>query len=465
MNAIEVKRIIDSKLVGIENSIAFFCGDKYKEIIHSRMENLRYYIFDSYQKDRIESIELVDIARAFAKYITIDLKVSQERKKELDKIIGDIIYNVSQNTNSQNYLDTQLSLISEFSQDLNNYKTKINELIEVYKNDYEVNLIYKKLDEYKIKKEQEEAIIRDCKKQVLDEILSIKGNFDIDRLWVLLDAFSDDANEYDKEEVVKRKKEFYTLLGCVGEDLIDLEKDALNKKIVINNTGVCVAKSRYETYFNDRIYDKLKSETNVEDIASELSDLDLSLNIKNIVTYIYNNPLVVAYNTFAYDNDNDPYKFIVFVNNKNLYNVDFTTTVIHELLHYIGGYNSKKFGLHFHKNEKLKHLEEAYVCYLSKKIANEYIDANGFLIEPRDYEQGLYYYDPTNEYFEEVYKLYGDELMKYHFSNDAKYDDVISLLPINDIAESIERIIEAPVSIRKSIIKEEINKLPRRVKR
>ena len=91
MNAIEVKRIIDSKLVGIENSIAFFCGDKYKEIIHSRMENLRYYIFDSYQKDRIESIELVDIARAFAKDITIDLKVSQERKKELDKIIGDII--------------------------------------------------------------------------------------------------------------------------------------------------------------------------------------------------------------------------------------------------------------------------------------------------------------------------------------------------------------------------------------
>ena len=156
---------------------------------------------------------------------------------------------------------------------------------------------------------------------------------------------------------------------------------------------------------------------------------------------------------------------LVFVNNKNLYNVDFTTTVIHELLHYIGGYNSKKFGLHFHKNEKLKHLEEAYVCYLSKKIANEYIDANGFLIEPRDYEQGLYYYDSTNEYFEEVYKLYGDELMKYHFSNDAKYDDVISLLPINDIAESIERIIEAPVSIRKSIIKEEINKLPRRVKR
>ena len=33
MNAIEIKNIIDSKLKDIEKSIAFFCGEKYKDII------------------------------------------------------------------------------------------------------------------------------------------------------------------------------------------------------------------------------------------------------------------------------------------------------------------------------------------------------------------------------------------------------------------------------------------------
>lgn len=462
MNAIEIKDIIDSKLKDIEKSIAFFCGKKYLNIIHERMKNLRYFIFESNQREELEDIELEDIAIAFSKDITYGLDIPHQRKKELEKILGKIIYEASKLDECKDYISNSINEIDELSNN-DKYIKEISNIVEIYKKDYEVNTIYKNREIHKKNKDYIEQTVKELKIRAFKEIFGIDLGDNVTKIWPLLSAFNDENTMLDNQKRVNMKEEFYRLLGFKGSNLSQLEKDARSKNVVIEDYNVLVVKSRFETYFNEEIFNIFKWETNINDIENELNDLNMGFNIKNVISYIYNNPEVLAYNTFAYDENNDQFKIIIFINNENLYHKDFTTTFIHELLHYIGGYNKTKFGLHFYKNEKTEHIEEAYVCYLSNKIAREYIGEHGYILEPRKFKDNTYYYDCTTEYFDEVFRMYGDKLINYHFSSNIGYESVKKEIPLDEIADALDNIVNCVEKddIR-DIVKKEIKKLQKR---
>lgn len=467
MDAIVVKKIIDQSMENIVETIAFSYGEKFKNIIKDRLSNILFYVYDNidYSRQRLENIDLLDIALEFANDITADLNINDEFKKELDNQLGILICLSRHLSNEENLMRAMLKFFPQHSLIEVDLKSKLNELIKRYNDDYEVKKIDNRLMDYEYVMKSFDTKIQQIKAELLKEICHFSPEAcEVNYLWNLLFCFSDSFTIIDDNEKREYQEEFYQLVGCKGNNLIELEKDAHTKGIYVNDDIFYRVKEIYDRRYNDAFIDMASKTSNINDIFKDLKDNGYFISQEAISTYLMKNKDISAAVLSGGNSNKAYFNIIIYNNSLALYSSDSTDIIIHELLHILGGTNKviSKIGLYYNDDIKYLHLEESYVNYLSKKIAEIYVGKHGAIIPCKTIKSDKCVYDVTLEYFDVVFKLYHNQLMEVHISDNMSLKDANNLLPIVEIAQSLENIMNADKEKISDVVTKEINKLKRR---
>lgn len=475
MKAIEVKRELDKKIKGVAKTIAFYYGEKYSQDILDSIDELAYYVYDNddYQISRLRNIELVDIAKQFAKDVSENLHVNEKRREEIDTNIAEIILAADALENPKEYIESRVKKIKELKDNYLDYSDEFIKVLGYFQRDYEVKKITKIIDEAYVKNKQFENKTITFKREILASRFNFNGyltNEECLDLWDLFNSFNpsvkkfmDNSLEY-KKEVNSQRRAFYKKVGCKGTSLDDLMIDAQNKGLLVDENLFYDCINEYQKKFDDLTGDYYFASSNLDDIFNDLERKGYYCDTKSISTFIIETKNLCGVNFSCSDEFARETSFIIYNNNERLYSKDFNETFIHEIIHYIGGINSNigKKGLHYNNDIRYLHLEEAYTNYVAKEITDEYEKNHGDLIEYRNDKRINSTYDCTLSYMKEVFKLYKEELFKIHLSTNISERAACLLMPYSEIADAVSRIKEAEFYNRDDIIKEEITKLSRR---
>lgn len=481
MNAVDFVNVIKSRLKGIAEAIAFYYGEKYEYYILDKVSKLDYYVYDNYytQTDRIQTIELVDIAKSFAKDISLNLNVNEERKEQIENILAYIIVECDQLSdmvginNIKTYVKHKLSVVEEFKNDLDRYSEELVRVVSYYKNDYKVKEYQEILNGINDSKQYIRAKSIEYKRDIMSEIfkLEINDSTEVEEYWKLLDSFSPklygilESTSY-SDEIKNQQMKVYLELGCIGSTYEEVIEDAKKRNVLITKDAYEKAQQHYINRYNSLIKDETYKYTNYESILDDLHKKEYESEEDYNRIFLNSSRYVHGCNMYCFDKYDIPTSFVVFVNNLRMYSGDFDETCIHEIIHHLGGIDlsSVKRGLDFDNDERFLCLEEAYVNCVSKHICDYYLSKHDHIVKPRIKENMISQYDCTLQYMEEVLKLYGDALINIHLSCRMNLAEAEQLCPITKIANSIYRIINSSED-KEKIAKEEIEKLVRGAKR
>jgi hypothetical protein len=475
MNAIDIKKIIDGKMPNIVKTIAFYYGEKYQKLIEKRMKNLQFYVYDdNAQIDKLESVDLVEIAQMFAKDITSELDLDDSMKKKVELVLGVIIKEAAKydENKASLYIKNKLTLPKEFESLINKYVSKIMTVVNYYKNDYEVKNIYNQIEKAKNRKSILKNKLNELRKELLKKYfkIDVSGEDNVDLVWITLEAFESDNQSdsiLEQEKINERKSIFYSLIGCKGDSYEELAKDFKKKKLVINDEIIRKCKEEYSSRFNEIYNDDFRNNTNIESIFDDLNSKGYLVDYDVVRSYLNGNSSILGVNFYCRKINNQDGSFIIYNNNHDLYSSDFNDTCIHEIIHYLGGNNLElnKKGLHYDDSIVYLHLEEAYTNYFSKLIAKAYSEKYGDIMEPLLTVEINFEYNCTLKYMEKVFELYGNELKEIQLSDNLSLDKAKKICPIDKIANSIWEILEADEGLKDKVSDEQIKKLVRGAKR
>ena len=135
MNAIELENKIRDKFDGIVETIAFFYANKNQNEIKERLSKLVFFVYDDnvLHADRISVVDRLEVAIDFAKDISLELDVDEDRRFEIEYALAALIIEAAKHKDSERIIKETLPKISEISDE--NYVGEILELVELYKND------------------------------------------------------------------------------------------------------------------------------------------------------------------------------------------------------------------------------------------------------------------------------------------------------------------------------------------
>lgn len=468
MNAIELENKIRDKFDGIVETIAFFYANKNQNEIKERLSKLVFFVYDDnvLHADRISVVDRLEVAIDFAKDISLELDVDEDRRFEIEYALAALIIEAAKHKDSERIIKETLPKISEISDE--NYVGEILELVELYKNDYKIKEINEIISSREEKLEFLQESIYQIKKDILKSRFNINDDVDVNKLWDLIDSFTDDlellkSGEF-KNIVSRLQKEFYLLLDCKGDTIEELSKDAMDKGIIMSSyiRGTIIREYREEYY---RMYDAyLNNTNNFNSIKRELDKKGYIYN-KHDLRIGLTTPNINAINFMCLDKNKKQSNIIIYCNDALTYSTQFDTRCFHEIVHYLGGLNvvENKRGLMFKNMEAYRLLEESYVHFMSLNMAKKYNKTYGCILQPWFSNENLSMFNITLDYMNEVFKLYGNQLMEIHLSNDITLKDANKLIPYDDIAYSIARIYNSEDP--KMVSKEEVEKLIRSVRK
>ena len=469
MDAIVVKKIIDQHMENIVGTIAFCYGEKYEDVIKERLNEVPYYVYDNtrYTISRLENIDLMRIAVEFVKDITVDLNVSYEKKILIEHDLANVLY-ISRNFGiNEILLSRVIKNWPEIELNLEELKEKLTTLKNYYNDDYEVKKIDSELLSCHSKIKLFDAEMLKYKETVLKNIVHLDKNEcdDISYLWDLLVYFSDSLNPTQNEEKLEYQEEFYSLIGCKGDSLEELIEDAKIKGIYVNSDVYEKIVEQYNKTFKEKFAKLAEEQSNIKLIFDDLSNRGINIANDFISSYLMSDNCASASVFSACSSSDKKFNVIVYNNGLSLYSKDSTEIIIHELLHIIGGHNKEflKNGLFYEVDRKYLHLEEAYVNYLAKKIASIYNKNYGIIMPVEHNQPDPCIYDKTLSYFDVVFKKYGKQLMEIQLSDTLSLKEANKIIPITQIATSIEKIMNSDVNDIEGVIAKEINKKGRSV--
>ena len=278
MDAIELKHEIDKKIDSVAETIAFSYGEKFKDIVLSRVKSLMYYVYDNeeYQIDRLENMDLDAIALEFAKDLTAGLDVDESIKAQIERQLADVIYMGADFGVSDYLIRNTIANNEILSKELETNVEKLARVINYYRDDYKVKEIIDVINLYRKKNREFGDKIDDIKVKVLQSVLSIEvEKEDASYVWRLLDAFNPDiqyllADDFYKDLIVEQQEEFYEILGCNGETLSELIEDARRFDLVIDGDKYYSVRVAYSELFNDLIDKHYQDTSNIEEIIEDL---------------------------------------------------------------------------------------------------------------------------------------------------------------------------------------------------
>lgn len=475
MNAIDLKLKIDKHIDNIAQTIAFSYGENFRDIIIKRVKNILYYVYDNddYKIDRLENTDLFDIALEFARDLTWNLEVDEQTKRQTEANIAKVIHK-SYDIGISSALIRRVILNDPIlSRNAQENIEKLSQIISYYKDDYKVKEIIETLYETKNRRKLLDESILSIKKNVFKKVLNVTIDEEkVEYLWYLVEAFipfsSELANDHFYSELLaNQQKEFYEIIGCVGDTLPELLENAAKKNLIVTDEKYYELKKEYTKLFNITLKRYFSETTNINEIVSDLKDNGYNCDLSFISIFLAEYKNISGVNFACSDAQEKEVNFIVYANNSQAYTQDFVNTLIHEIMHAMGGINKllNKKGLHYNDDIRFLHLEEAYVSYFANIISEQYIKEYGSIINDTVLESITYKYDRTSKYFQEVWKLYAKELQQIHVSDEMSYQQALQLCPILDIANALTNIMNADPSEVDDISKVEIEKLIRRAKR
>lgn len=475
MNAIELEEIISSKLDGIAETIAFFYERENKKKVINDVLNLPFYIFnnDASQHERLKYIDLYDIAKEFAKDITLELDIDEETREVLEKKLSVIIkdcYDI-EDIELSKYLKKVLSNIEYLNNDIESNITKLITVIRYYKDDYKIKEIKQILASKRSSFDTFRKSVIFSKNSSLRSTLKIYLRDDnlIEEIWELLYAFNPDlyeiADDRERVVIVQQQMEFYHKLGYNGQTLSELLSDVKKKKgTIINAENYKKCMRSYELYFNEDL-EHFIGKSSLPRIIQDTKDKKYAYDVDLLIVQLFE-PWLEGINIAYMDEQKNIGSFIVYNNDGGMYSKSSTDNIIHEIIHYLGGINAKyqKRGLSFYNKQEYNYLEEAFVNYLSDVISKKYRKKYGDIIEVRIDDEIVHFLECTKPYMKEVFNLYEKELLNIHIGS-MSLKEANSLCPIEQISKAITRIYQANEKEQSKVIKEEIAKLTRGNKR
>jgi len=474
MKDVALEKKINDNLEGIIDTIVFYCGKKNERIIKERLKDTLIYVYDDeFQERRIKEIDFLEVAMDFARDLTSELKVTEERKEELNLIVGEIIFKYSNeeiNPSVIKSIGEELSLIDEFKLNLKENVKLCLDVLEHYKKDYKVKDLKKKLANIAmINDELNKASIK-IKQDTFKRYCGIEINeHEARELWPLLSSFKKEADfllddkEY-KKSILAAQAMICKKLGASGNSVPEIIMDARLKRIFLEPSLIAVMENHYQSEYEKKAKDHMSRHTNIDRILTSLKDNDIEVDEAFIRTYLSFKKSTSG----AQINDvNGKPACIVFNNDINLYSQDFIDTCIHELVHYMGGTNEliNKCRLIYNNDPRYVSLDEAYSNYLAKQGKVEYLKENDVFFPISKDTNDRCTYDCTLEYMDEVFKLYKDKLISIHLGDDIELRKAKLWCPIEEIATSVYKIYKSSEEEKSKVSNQEIQKLIRGEKR
>ena len=475
MDAKSVEKQIESKLEVIGNTIASFLSIDEKMILN-RLKKLNLYVYEDYyhQAGRMRNVDLYNIAYQYSIDIFDGVYLDEETIEALKNKVARIIL-------ASPYLDDRAieGKIKDFAYD--KIFTQDNELIIInFKNtianflkDYETKDLLSKIKYGEEMHNDVQKRIALIKSEIIKEMFNLELNltFTVDYLWDALLGFSIEDNELEtlseefKNKMMESQKRAYRALGISGNTLAELKDNAKKKGLIITKKVVEELDGRLNYAVNNRCRGDLQQYTNIFEIFDKLKDKGFVIDNSNIL-YLYMNPSNYGAN-FQVTGKSGLDSYIVFNNNEAMYTNEFNDTCTHEIIHYLGGMNSKeeKRGLFYFNNKIYLDLEESYVNALSKSVKDIVVGKVGNIVEPSKNETSKNYYDCTLEYMKFVFKHYLKELSEIHFSNYMSLKDANKLMPFDQVAKSASRIMNCSAKDVDKYTKEEIEKLKKYIRK
>ena len=476
MDAIALKHQIEIKLDSIAETIAFSYGKKYEEIIHKKIKNLMFYVYDNedYQIDRLENIDLIEVAKEFAKDLTYDLYLDDEKKEELENKLAVLIGGAQDIGISDGYIRKIIKDNPPLNQDIDKSIRLVEDAMYNYNNDYRVKEIRDTIVNARYKIKSFETSLDENKEKVLKSILHLHliDSENVSYIWDLLEAFNPANKELFADEFYKdlfrgQQEEFYELIGLEADGLEELEKLAQENNLLIDDQKYYTLKKEYAKACNDLVKQYYSSTSNLLDIIDDLQTRGYHFDKDAITTFLVSTKRIFGVNFPCIDKNGDETSFIIYNNDAMAYSCEFSETCIHEMIHGLGGANCEisKKGLHYNNDVRFIHLEEAYTTFLAKKISDEYVDKYGNIVDVKVSDEIISKYDRALQYFDVVFNKYGEQLKRIHLSEDIDYKQALSMCPIIDIANSLTLIMDASRGDVEKVTNQEIEKITRGTKR
>ena len=470
MDAKVVEGQIRDKLGIIGDSIASFLNVD-ETLISNRLKALNFYVYEDYynQSQRLTNVDLAKIASDYASDVYENLLLDEEREKELANDLTKLIlssYHLD-DVALKPIIEDFVSKQDEFKNTKNAAYNNIKSAIKNFLRDYEVRDIIDNLQRGETQREKVVSKMYEIKADILRNKFNVhvRDTYNVGWLWDTLSAFTlnnedlKNCSEEYKNHIYDLRKKFYSAIGCRGGTLQQLEESAKKNGIVMNKQIALDLEHEFCARFVKECKSDLRAYTNIFDIYDELESKGYTPDFTN-VAYMFNNPSVYGVN-FQIEGKRGLESYVVFANNEMLYTTEFNDTCIHELIHYLGGINetNNKRGLYFNDSKAYLDLEEAYVNALSKKVMGKVVEKSGNIISPCSNADALNVYDHTLEYMEFVFKRYKKELSKVHLSTTMNLAQANRLLPFDNIAKGVSRIMNCDKKDVKKYTLEEIEKL------
>ncbi len=464
MDAIAVEKKIRERFDDIVETIAFFYEKKHQKEIKERCKKLDFFVYDDsvLHAAKITVIDRLEVAMEFVKDISFDIDVSQDRKNEIEYLLATIIIEASKHKDKESVVRNLISKVEEVNSE--KYIMETLKVIDLYKDDYQIKSMEDIIERSNKKRAMFDERLYQIKLDILKTRFSIKGNFDVKKIWNLLDAFVNDVELLQSGEfkniVASLQKQFYLEIGCKGNTLEELENDAIDKGIFMSSIIYYDIITEYADKYNRAYRDIMSNSNNLSTITKKLNDKGYVYN-ENHLRLVVTNEKTQAFNFLCLDKNRKMTSFIIYPNNAEMYSNIFDATCFHEIIHYLGGQNKDecKRGLKFCNMEVYTLLEESFAHYISLKIAESYNNEHGHIMKVWYNTENNSAYNRTIEYMDKVFKLYGKELMEIHLSNSITLKDANKIIPLDDLAYSVSRIYND--SDPKVATKEELKKLNR----
>jgi hypothetical protein len=473
MDAKGVEKQIRDKLDVIGDTIAsFLCTDK--SSIKKKLDRLNFYVYENYdsQKNRLIEIELRRVAREYANDVFDDIKLTKKKKEELWDRLTSIITNSKFVDDSvvNNSID---SFVREtaFKSMSDEIRDRITIAMNNFSRDYETKDILSMIHVGDYSSKDMEKLSLKVNSDILKEVFNINTYTSLDINWVwesfmafaLSDEDLENASDDYRKRIKKSQNDAYRCLDCNGNNEKEYKKDLKKRGLVLDKKMV----AKLEGCYNYRLVKEgkhiLNRYTNVFSIYNDLKSKGYTMEDFNIA-YLFNNRSIYGVNFQIYGKGGQS-SYIVFANNSAMYTSEFNDTCIHEIIHYLGGKDSlhSKIGLYYNDDKRYLDLEEAYVNAVSKRIKDIVVKKYGNIVEPSIPESHINYYDHTLEYMKVVLYNYLKELTTIHLSSIMSLEDANKLMPFNDVANSIYKIMNADDDNVEKYTREEIAKLSKKL--
>ena len=470
MKGVVLENLIYEKLDSMATAIAFCCEKKYEKVIKDRLKDVLIYVYeDDFQIERMEDIDLLEIAMDFARDISDSLDVNEKRRNEINLTIANMFVALKDkefNYDAQKFIADQIKSIPELKKEYKRHVDTVSFLLEHYKNDYEVKKIEESIASYDDRRRYFNDGIREIKRDLLSEFLGITcGITRVDGIWEDMTAFKSDFKDMlwmgpYKDELMAMQARVLLMRGAKGDSYADVIADGYRRDLVPNSAHIEGMETLFVSKYNLLVKEYMFRNSNIDRILMDLKEKKDKFQEEYLRFFLFMSASLEGLEVSGFDSRGI---CVIFPNTRNLYTDSFINTSLHELIHYMGGVNPRldKERLVYKNDPRYIALDESWTNYLAGLAQVEYCKFDVNIVDYNKTSLDACRYDCTLAYMEQVFKLYGKKLIEIHLSETIDLERAKRMCPFEQMADSVYRIYCAKDADVKKVIKQEITKLSR----